>query len=222
MAGLFGRLRAAAGADWPAYVDHAFVRALADGSLPEAAFRRYLVQDYRFLVHFARAYALAAYKAETLAEMRAAKEGLAAILDREMDLHVRVCAGWGLDAAALEAAPEATATVAYTRFVLERGAAGDLLDLHVALAPCMCGYAEIGARLAADPATRRTGNPYLPWIETYADADFQAVAAAEADLLDDLATRRGGEARFASLAATFHTATRLEVGFWDMALMGTP
>ena len=28
------------------------------GSLPEAAFREYLIQDYRFLVHFARAHAL--------------------------------------------------------------------------------------------------------------------------------------------------------------------
>jgi thiaminase (transcriptional activator TenA) len=31
---------------------------LADGSLAEAAFRHYLVQDYLFLTEFARAYAL--------------------------------------------------------------------------------------------------------------------------------------------------------------------
>lgn len=215
---LFGRLRAAAAADWRAYVEHPFVRGLADGTLPEASFRHYLIQDYRFLVHFARAYALAAYKADTLDDMRAAKAGLAAILDLEMDLHVRVCAGWGVDAAALESAAEAQATVAYTRFVLDTGMAGDLLDLHAALAPCMCGYAEIGARLAADPATRRDGNPYRPWIETYAAAGFQEAAAAEAATLDRLFGRRGGEARFAALASTFHAATRLEAGFWDMGL----
>ncbi len=54
----------------------------------------------------------------------------------------------------MSAATEAGATVAYTRFVLERGLAGDLLDLLTALAPCIVGYAEIGRELADDPATR--------------------------------------------------------------------
>ena len=48
----------------------------------------------------------------------------------------------------IETAREHQATVAYTRFVLDCGAAGDLLDLHVALAPCVIGYAEIGRSLA--------------------------------------------------------------------------
>ena len=54
------------------YVEHPFVQGLGDGTLPEAAFRHYLVQDYLFLIQFARAYGLAAYKADTLAEIRAA------------------------------------------------------------------------------------------------------------------------------------------------------
>ena len=138
---IFDRLKAAAADDWADYVDHAFVRQLGDGTLPEAAFRTYLVQDYLFLIQFARAYALATYKSRTLADMKAAQAGLASILD-EMELHVRLCGRWGLTPAEIEAAPEHQATVAYTRFVLDCGAAGDLLDLHVTLAPCvdrLCG-----------------------------------------------------------------------------------
>lgn len=215
---LFARLRAACPAEWEAYVDHPFVRRLADGSLDEACFRHYLGQDYLFLIHFARAYGLAVYKAETLADMRAAAATVSALLDVEMKLHVEFCAGWGLSEAEMEALPEATATVAYTRFVLERGAAGDVLDLHTALAPCVVGYAEIALRLDADPATRRDNNPYGDWIANYAGDDYQAVARGAVARLDDLAARRGGEARFESLSATFRAATRLEVGFWDMGL----
>ncbi|MFM9124250.1 MAG: thiaminase II, partial [Actinomycetota bacterium] len=58
---LIDDLRAACADDWRAFTDHAFVRGIADGTLPEAAFREYLVQDYRFLVGFARAHALEAY-----------------------------------------------------------------------------------------------------------------------------------------------------------------
>jgi thiaminase (transcriptional activator TenA) len=222
MAGLFDRLREAAGEEWTRYTRHEFVRRLGDGSLEQTAFRHYLIQDYLFLIHFARAYALAVYKSDTLADMRQAGASLAAILDLEMGLHVRFCAGWGLDEAAMSAAVEATGTLAYTRFVLERGMAGDLLDLHVALAPCIVGYAEIAADLMADPATKLEGNPYREWIEMYAGEEYRAVAAAEIAQLDSLYARRGGEARFDDLAKTFTTASRLEAGFWEMGLKLLP
>ena len=103
----FERLKAAASAEWRAYTEHPFTNALADGSLTEAAFRHYLVQDYLFLIEFARAYALAVYKSPDLADMREAAGGLSAILDVEMNLHVKLCAGWGLSHYDLERAPPA-------------------------------------------------------------------------------------------------------------------
>ena len=217
-AGFFADLREAAGDAWRHYVEHPFVRGLGDGTLPEAAFRHYLIQDYLFLIQFARAYGLAAYKADTLAEIREASAGLKALVEVEMDLHRAYCADWGIAEDALEAVEADGATLAYTAYVLERGLAGDLLDLRVALAPCVIGYGEIGARLAADPATRTDGNPYGPWIEMYAGNDYQALVQAEEEALDGLAARRGGSARFAQLAATFRTATRLEAAFWQAGL----
>ena len=218
---LFARLKAGAAADWEAYIGHAFVRQLGQGSLPEACFRHYLVQDYIFLKHFARAYALAVYKSEELDDMRQAAGTMDALLNEEMSLHLRYCAGWGLDEAAILATPEAEANMAYTRFVLERGLAGDLLDLLVALAPCVVGYAEIGLWLAADPETQREGNPYGDWIGTYSGADYQGVARAAIEQLERVAERRlgsGETGRWHSLQSTFDAATRLEIGFWDMGL----
>jgi thiaminase/transcriptional activator TenA len=215
---LFPRLRGDCAAAWDAYTNHAFVRGIGDGSLPEAAFRHYLGQDYLFLIHFARAYGLAAYKADDLEDIRAAAAAVSAIVDVEMGLHVDYCAGWGLTEADMAAQPEDPACMAYTRYVLERGQAGDLLDLQVALAPCVIGYGEIGLHLAADPATVRDGNPYAAWIDMYAGDDYQDVARAAVTQLDRLSERRGGEARYASLLKTFGDGTRLEAGFWQMGL----
>lgn len=214
---IFDRLKTAASGDWQSYVDHDFVRQLGAGTLPQSAFRFYLVQDYLFLIQFARAYALATYKSRALADMRAAQAGLAAIID-EMDLHVRLCGRWGLPPEKIEAAAEHQATVAYTRFVLDCGAAGDLLDLHVALAPCVIGYAEIGRNLSPNGVEALGDHPYREWIGEYAGDAFQAFAVAARRHLDDLAARTMTERRFTELAALFGKASRLEAGFWQMGL----
>jgi len=215
---LFSRLVEAAGPVWHSYTRHEFVRRLADGSLPEAAFRHYLIQDYLFLLHFSRAWGLAIYKSDTLAEMHRAQNLVAATLDVEIGLHIDYCRGWGIDTGVMESAPEALETIAYTRFVLDRGLAGDRLDLEVALAPCVVGYAEIAAERMADPATKRDDNPYRDWLDMYAGAEYQSLARDAAVALDELFERRGGEGRVPALAALFTTATRLEADFWQMGL----
>lgn len=215
---LLERLKSAAPEDWNAYVDHAFVRGLGDGSLPQAAFRNYLVQDYLFLIQFARAHALAAYKSRTLADMQAARGGLAAILD-EMGLHLRVCERWGLSAADVEATEEQQATVAYTRYVLDVGMSGDLLDLQVALIPCTLGYAEIGRRLAPDGIDAvRADHPYRDWIAEYSGDAFQQAGKAAHDWLEDLGRRYGSDARLDELVGIFGKAARLEADFWQQGL----
>jgi thiaminase/transcriptional activator TenA len=212
----FERLKAAASAEWKAYTEHPFTNGLADGSLAEPAFRHYLAQDFLFLIEFARAYALAIYKSPTLADMREAAGGLSAILDVEMDLHVKLCAGWGLSADDLEKTVPAAEMLAYTRYVLDAGMRGDLLALKVALAPCVIGYAEIATRLASLPGASAATNPYRDWIAEYAGAPYQAVAADAQAHLDRLANLYATPAREAELIAIFREATRLEADFWEM------
>ncbi|MDZ7852122.1 MAG: thiaminase II [Halomonas sp.] len=204
--------------DWRAYIEHDFVRGLGYGTLDENAFRHYLKQDYLFLIHFARAFALAAYKSRSLADLRQAHEGLKAIVDLELGLHVGYCQEWGISEADLAALPEARATLAYTRYVLDVGSRGDLLDLHVALAPCVVGYGEIANWLNAQPSTvRGEANPYDAWIAMYESDDFQAAMRAELEWID-ARLADVTPARFAELCTVFRDATRLEIDFWQMGL----
>ncbi|MFN3260890.1 MAG: TenA family protein [Pikeienuella sp.] len=218
---LFARLREEARADWDAYVDHEFVRALGRGDLPEAAFLRYLRQDYLFLVQFARAWSLLAFKAGDAETMREAARVSLALVETELELHVALCAEEGIDRAALAGGREAPWTVAYTRYVIDAGLAGDELDLIVALTPCVLGYAEIGRKLAAGP--RPADRRFAAWIDAYAGPDYGEAAARDARLLERAAARRIGpatedSARWPALAALFAEACRLEAAFWEGAL----
>lgn len=207
---------------WHAYTHHPFVEGLRDGSLPRASFIHYLVQDYVFLVHFARAWSLAVIKAETLEEMKICARTVDALVNHEMALHVQTCASEGIDESTLFGATEALENLAYTRYVIDAGMQGDFLDMMAALAPCCFGYGEIGRRLAGSAAP---DTPYRPWINTYADADYQDVMAAIAKMIDTAVTDRLGpdpvhSARWPRLQQRFTTATKLEIGFWDMGLRG--
>jgi thiaminase/transcriptional activator TenA len=206
---------------WRNFTRHAFVEGLRDGSLPRSAFLHYLRQDYVFLIHFARAWALAAAKAETLEEMKTAAATVHALVHHEMQLHIETCAGEGISQAELEATPEAAENLAYTRYVLEAGYSGDFLDLMAALAPCVLGYGDIGTRLAAEAGQ----TPYRGWIDTYAGEEYQDECRGVGLLIDLALERRLGSGwaalpRWQQLCQRFEVATRLEVGFWDMGLRG--
>lgn len=214
---LIDRLKADAAPQWAAYTRHSFVDQLGDGSLAPSGFQHYLVQDYLFLIQFARAYALGIYKSHSLTDMRTSLEGVKAILDVELDLHLELCGSWGMSRADIENAPEDTPTMAYTRFVLDAGMAGDLLDLQAALAPCVVGYAEIGAGLAA-AGCDTASNPYHRWIREYAGEPYQLLAGEFVGWMDGTANEVLTEARYKRVLSLFEKACRLEIDFWQMGL----
>ena len=201
--------------EWESYIDHSFVRQLADGSLPKACFQHYLQQDYAFLIQFTRAWALALYKSRNLEEMRDAQAGINAMLDLEIGLHIDYCQQWGISEADLAKVEESPACVAYTRYVLDCGMTGGLVDLYAALLPCIYGYAEIGQRL--NQLTPVADNPYQPWIDMYASDEYQAVANAAKTKFNWLC-KEVSASKLEQLQYIFRTATRMEVDFWQMGL----
>ncbi len=219
---VFAELRQGCPTTWAAYTHHPFVMGLGDGTLPRAAFLHYLIQDYVFLVHFARAWSLAVVKAETLDEMKVCVRTVDALINHEMDLHVKTCAAEGIEKATLFAAKEEVASLAYTRYVMDAGLQGDFLDLITALAPCCFGYSEIGYRLAK---TSAPDTPYADWIATYGGGEYQHAMTSVGQMFDAAVIRRLGPdfqntPRWAHLQTRFTTATELEVGFWGMGLRG--
>lgn len=186
-----------------AALSHAFVRGLADGSLPRESFAAYIAQDAYFLESFARAYALALARSPD----RGSLETFADLLDgvmQELRLHSSYAHELGIDLSATE--PSA-ATLAYTEFLLATAALGDIGLTCAAMTPCMRLYAHLGTSLAPP-----VENDYAQWVRTYADPAFEQLARTLEDQLDlhapDLECVR----------ATYRRAMELEVAFFDATL----
>lgn len=117
----------------------------------------------------------------------------------------------------LTSAAESPANAAYSRYILDVGAKGDVLDLLVAVASCLIGYGEVGLRLQH----LKEGNPYGRWIEDYSGEEFQsAVQRGIAVLERRVAADPPSPARLAQLADVWRRCVQLECGFWQMGLDG--
>lgn len=215
MSGSFSAgLRADSAVIWEAQHAHPFVRGIAEGTLPDAVFAHFLAQDYVFLIAYARLLALGAARAPELATMERFAALTQAILGEEMELHRSICSDVGIDAATLEQTVPAPTTQAYTDFLLRTASLGDVAELAAALLPCMWGYAEVGARLAAGP--RPAVPRYAAWIDTYADPGFQELASWCRGLVDDYG-RDASPGQRERMAVAFRTCSRHELAFWEMA-----
>ncbi|MGD2067328.1 MAG: thiaminase II [Gemmatimonadota bacterium] len=202
---------------WEAQMEHPFVKGLGDGSLEERRFTRWVTQDYRYLEEFARIFAWAVAKAESLASMAWYASVLNLTLNTEMELHRQYAARFGLTPEDLEATEMWPTTRAYTDFLVRTAADGDMLDLLAALLPCAWGYLWIARRLKAAgvPDDQR----YADWIEMYASEDFAEAARWLREEMDRLG-RSVTAVKRARLEEIFLVSSRYEARFWDMCWTG--
>jgi thiaminase/transcriptional activator TenA len=202
---------------WAAQLDHPFVKGLGAGTLEEERFRRWVLQDYRYLKEFARIFAWAVAKATRLESMSWYAGVLNLTLNTEMALHRSYAARFGLTPEDLEAEPMWPTTRAYTDFLLRTAADGDMLDLLAALLPCAWGYVYLARRLveAGTPEDQR----YKDWIEQYASEEFAQAAEWLKEELDGLAAGVGEEKKI-RLTEIFVVSSRYEWRFWEMCWTG--
>jgi thiaminase/transcriptional activator TenA len=195
-------------------VDHPMVAGIGDGSLDPGPLRRWVKQDYVYLVEYNRVFALGAAKAPDLDRMGRFAELLHETLHTEMDLHRSYAADFGISEAELEATEPSPTTRGYTDFLVRVASLGSFGDLVAALLPCMWGFNETAERLAADglPDEER----YAQWIETYTGAEFAELADWCRALLDDVAAGAPERTR-ERYRELFHTSARYEYRFWDAA-----
>ncbi|KAK6506240.1 hypothetical protein TWF506_011159 [Arthrobotrys conoides] len=205
---------------WNDYVNHDFVKKIANGTLSTENFVWYLKQDYLFLIHFVRAKALLTYKGTTMSKINECSTNLSGAI-RESALHVRYCAELipGLTEQDLESTPEAPATTAYTRYILDIGHSGDIAALMVSLISCSVGYQVAAKNREKEDSSVRTseGNPFWKWIEEYASDKYAEETQVQRDVLEKLA-EGFGVTQVEELVEIFRKVTEMERNFFSAAV----
>ena len=189
---------------WDRITTHPFVLATADGTLPDEAFARWLVEDHWFVVGFRRFLS----RLVALAPDEPARDLLAgglAALQPELDLFRAEAAQRGLD---LDVEPSPT-TLGYTSFLLAAPADGwpvAVVALFGAEKAYVDAWSAVRARAEASSA-------YWPFIDNWSSAAFHAWVDDVAGLVDAL---RLDDA----VLRTFGRVVRFELRFWDAVHAG--
>ena len=201
---------------WDSYLEHPFVRGIADGTLDKEKFRYYMIQDYLYLIDYARVFALGVAKAKDLEAMRLFAGYVKQIMDGEMDIHRGYMARLGI---ALEDAEKAKAALdnrSYTAYMLQVGYEEGAAAIAVSILSCALSYEHI-ARKILDKNPDADKHPfYGEWIIGYAcpeyhDANEELIALTErlcAGLTEEQLDR---------LEEIFVVCSRYEMSFWAMA-----
>jgi thiaminase/transcriptional activator TenA len=202
MDGLAAKLWSANAELAQACLANAFVRGVADGSLPIERFRGYVAQDAYFLDAFARAYALALARSPDRHGLTTFHALIGGVLE-ELELHAEYAARWQVD---LGRTVAADATLAYTDFLLTTASLRSVGETCAAMTPCMRLYAYLGQRLSL---IGHSSGPYHEWIQTYAAGEFESLAGTLESLLDRYAEDTE------PVRAAYRHAMELELAFFE-------
>ena len=209
-------LKDKAGQVWEDGYNHPFVQGLGTGELDREKFRFYLLQDYQYLLQYAKVFAIAAVKSDTEDLMTRFSTTQYNILAQEMDLHRDYMAGFGVSGEQMLAAEPSLYNRAYTANMLALGQTGGLAEILSAVFPCAWTYADYAGRLAIQYADRLEGNFYRTWIENYAGEEFKQSFEWFYVTLDELVSSMTAAGRD-KITKIFISSVEFEYLFWEMA-----
>lgn len=190
-----------------------FVTGLGDGTLDRDAFLWYLAQDALYLRDYSRVLADASRLAPTTDEQAFWAGSAQGAIAAEMQLHE----SW-LTHDALDDARPSDTTTAYLNHLLACAARGDYPVLIAAVLPCFWLYQDVGTRL--HPLSHAE-HPYRSWLDTYADAAFEASTRRAIDIVTRLAATVD-ETRRAEMREAFRASAAHERAFFAVPTSQRP
>lgn len=200
---------------WDAQLQHPFVKALGNGTLPTRKFQYYILQDARYLEELARVFALGASRAHDPDTALRFAHLVEETIVVERSLHETYGKQWKLTAKAMRNTPPSPTNYAYCRHMRSVAQTGTLAELTVVALPCAWVYCVVGQHLLrkGEPSPK---HPYRDWLLLYGSPEFAEVTRWMRALVDREA-KSAGKAEKDRMIETFLISSRYEWMFWDMA-----
>ena len=210
------RLLASAHDLWKSYNEHPFVLGIQNGDLAHEKFRFYTIQDYLYLLDYAKVFAIGLSKADDPAVMHTFAQYIVQIMDCEMNVHEGYMAELSITPEELRTAKPALANLSYTAYMRACAEAGGPAEAITAVLACAVSYEHIAREILRRKPDADKHPFYGAWVESYASDAYAQENVVLCELVNKL-TAGYTEPQLEKLCEIFRNCARYEAGFWDMA-----
>lgn len=216
MGKVIDRLLAATADIWAGYYDHPFIQGITNGSLSQDQFRFYLLEDYVYLIDYARVFAMGVTKSRDPELMRRFAVEVHLILDGEMNLHRDYMKRLGITTEQADSYKPSLDNLSYTSYMNRVAYDGGPAEILAAILSCSLSYAAIAREILKKNPEADKHPFYGHWVKEYSSPGYCEDADFQAELLEQQA-KDYSEEQLAYLTEIFVNCSRYERKFWDMA-----
>lgn len=201
---------------WRTCLDTEFLRGIADGTLDEACFKGYIVDDSLYLREYSKVFAWGILHSRDMEEIRNYYSLLSFVNEAEDSTRRYYLKRYHLKDEAIQPLPLRPQNQAYVDYMLRTAQnADDAADCMMACMPCMLSYGWIfGQLLKTAPAVQ--SSPYATFVNDYAGNRYDSICKAWADFTEAACANAAPERR-AHRMEIFRSCSQHELHFWEMA-----
>lgn len=201
--------------EWKGFLNHPFVKGIADGTLPVEKFRYFMIQDHKYLMEYAKVFAIGVLRSETEGDMRIFSRLVTETLDTENAVHQAYLKELGISRAMIDETPMSLNNSSYTAYMISEAEKGGLPEIAAAALACSWSYKIVGDGIVTVPGALE--HPFYDrWIRMYSGADY---AAANDEIIALVDRFCGGlpEEHQRKLERIVKICSDYEWQFWDAA-----
>lgn len=201
--------------EWESCCHHPFIQGMADGTLDHKKFQYYMIQDHKYLMQYAKVFALGVIKCESEEDMRLYGDLIKATLDTENAVHQAYLKELGITKETIEEAPVSLNNKSYTDYMIAEAFKGGMPELTASVLSCSWSYKFIGDYLETLP--HAFDHPfYRRWIEMYTSEGYRKANDLMIDLVDRYCEGLSAK-RLEHIKDIVKTCSDYEYQFWDAA-----
>ena len=199
---------------WERCLHSEFLTKLADGTLDEACFKGYIVEDSLYLREYAKVFAWGITKATDMQTIRTYYSLLSFVNESEDAARLHYLKHFGLTDEGIQRLPLRPENRAYVDYMIESAKNGEgAAECMMACLPCMLSYGWIFQKLLAEkPAVQDT--LYGALVVDYADKGYEDACRAWAAYAEKACAGLTPE-RVARCKEIFRQCSEHELHFWE-------
>ncbi len=200
---------------WDECINSDFVQGLINGSIEDKKVLKYIVEDTRYLLNYAKCYAYLITKCNTLEEIRMFYNILSFVNEGETSVRRDYVLKHNLEEEIVETTIPDTMNQIYIDSMMNWCSSGSLVEGCMSILPCMLSYGYIFNKCYKMNPNMLENNPYKEILEGYISPDMELWCKEWADFANSLMNKYPCSKE--KCRAIFRFSSDRELEFWKMS-----